>query len=90
MLAGPMAETVCSTVFRQNYPQPLQKRTAPFPIRRGVHTREIWQPSRSTSVREAQKSEQCDAPNGNLLSLGLLKHPDRQPAAVGDRGRSPE
>ena len=87
MLAGPMAEPNCSTVFRQNYPQPMHSQSAPFPIRKRVHTQEIWQPSRSTSVREAQKSEQSDAPNGNLLSLGLLKHPDRQQAAAGDRGR---
>ena len=89
MIAGPMAKTDCSRVLRHKYPQPLQKRTAPIPIRRRVHTQDNMAALPLDISEGSQKqSEQCDAPTGNLLSLGLLKHPDRQPAAAGDRGLS--
>ena len=39
-------------------------------------------------IREGRKSEQGGAANAYRLSLGLLKHPDRQPSGVADRGRS--
>ena len=89
MLAGPMAETVCSTVLRRNYPQPLQPRPERFPIGRRVHTQD-YMTALQLDIREGRKSEQGGAANTYRLSLGLLTHPDRQPSGVADRGRSLE
>ena len=82
-----MAETDCSRVLRQKYSQPLQPRTAPFPIRRRVHTQDNMT-ALQLDIREGRKSEQGGAANAYLLSLGLLTHPDRQQSGVGDAGRS--
>ena len=62
MLAGPMAETDCSRVLRQKYSQPLQPRTAPFPSRRKVHTKDNMA-AVQRNVSEGRKCEPSGAAN---------------------------
>ena len=62
MLAGPMAETDCSTVLRRNYPQPLQPRPERFPIGRRVHTQDNMA-ALPLDIREGRKCEPSGAAN---------------------------
>ena len=94
MLAGPMAEMDCSRVIRHKYPQPLQPRTALFPMRRRVHTQRIMT-ALQLNVSEGRKSEQSGAANPNLrhapcwFRFASLARITPQ-AGAADRGRSRE
>ena len=63
MLAGPMDETVCSIVIRRDYSQPLQKRSAPFPTRRGEATPKGNMTALQLYVSAGRKCEQSGAAN---------------------------
>ena len=92
MLAGPMAKTDCSTVFRQKYSQPLQLRTEHSPIRRGVHTQDNMA-ALQLEVSEGRKCEPSGAANPYLrhapcwFRFASLARITPQ-AGAADRGRS--